>query len=157
MQTLINSDTVVERAFRDGEYIPPSTIDETTIVAAQESYIRPMTGDALYEALLGGAHSEFVEEYLAAPLALYVRYLLAPQLDILHGQAGTIQLRSDNFTAATEEAMQRSRRTLLKNARRLLRRASDYLEQHAGEFPDYDPMSNILNRCSIDGEFVQTF
>lgn len=157
MQTLITPAVVIEHAFNDGEYIPPETIGTATIVAAQESYIRPMTGDALYEKLLEGLNAEFVEEYLAAPLALYVRYLLAPQLDIRHGQTGTLQPRSDTFTAASDDAMQRSRRALLKNARRLLRRASDYLEQHAGEFPDYDPMSNILNRCSIDGEFVQTF
>lgn len=157
MQTLITPAVVIERAFRDGEYIAPETIDESSIVAAQESYIRPMTGDALYEKLLEGLHAGFVDEYLAAPLALYVRCLMAPQLDIRHGQAGTLQPRSDTFTAASGEAMRRSHRTLLKNARRLLRRASDYLDRHAGEFPDYDPMSNILNRCSIDGEFVQTF
>lgn len=157
MQTLITSAVVIERAFRDGEYIAPETIDDTSIVTAQESYIRPMTGDALYEKLLEGLHAEFVEEYLAPPLALYVRYLMAPQLDIRHGQAGTLQPRSDTFTAASDDTMQRSRRTLLKNARRLLRRASDYLDRHTAEFPDYDPMSNILNRCSIDGEFVQIF
>ena len=156
MQTLITPAVVVERAFTDGEYIAPETISEAAIVAAQESYLRPVTGDALFERLLAGDHADFTDEYLAAPLALYVRYLTAPQLDLRHGQAGTVQPRSDYYTAAAEAALRRSRRTLLKNARRLERRASDYLESHAALFPLYDPQANILNRCSIDGKLVQT-
>ena len=143
MQTLITPAVVVERAFTDGEYIAPETISEAAIVAAQESYLRPVTGDALFERLLAGDHADFTDEYLAAPLALYV-------------QAGTVQPRSDYYTAAAEAALRRSRRTLLKNARRLVRRASDYLESHAALFPLYDPQANILNRCSIDGKLVQT-
>lgn len=155
MQTLITPAAVVERAFSDGEYIAPETVSEAAIVAAQESYLRPVVGVALYERLLAGDHADFTDEYLAAPLALYVRYLLAPQLDLRHGQNGTVQPRSDHFTAATDPTLRRSRRTLLQSARRLLRRASDYLESHAAEFPLYDPQANILNRCSIDGKLVQ--
>ena len=40
-------------------------------------------------------------------------------------------------------------------ARTLLRRASDYLENHRDEFPEYRPEKNILNRCTTDGGFVQ--
>lgn len=47
-----------------------------------------MTGDALFERLLAGDHADFADEYLAAPLALYVRYLIAPALDLRHGQGG---------------------------------------------------------------------
>ena len=133
MQTLITPTVVVARAFADGEYIAPETVSEAAIVAAQETYLRPVTGDALFERLLAGDHADFADEYLAAPLALYVRYLIAPQLDL-----------------------RRSRRALLKTARRLLRRASDYLESHAAQFPLYDPQANVLNRCSIDGKLVQT-
>lgn len=156
MQTLITPAVVVERAFSDGEYIVPETIPEAAIVAAQESYLRPVTGDALFERLLAGDHADFTDEYLAAPLALYVRYLTAPQLDLRHGQGGTVQLRSDRFAAPADAALRRGQRALLKSARRLMRRASDYLESHAAEFPLYDPQANILNRCSIDGKLVQT-
>ena len=115
-----------------------------------------MTGDALFERLLAGDHADFADEYLAAPLALYVRYLSAPQLDLRHGQGGTVQPRSDGFAAASDATLRSSRRALLKTARRLLRRASDYLESHAAQFPLYDPQANVLNRCSIDGKLVQT-
>ncbi|HCH42470.1 MAG TPA: hypothetical protein DEW31_07045, partial [Alistipes obesi] len=101
MQTLITPTVVVARAFADGEYIAPETVSEAAIVAAQETYLRPVTGDALFERLLAGDHADFADEYLAAPLALYVRYLIAPQLDLRHGQGGTVQPRSDGFAAAS--------------------------------------------------------
>ena len=77
-------------------------------------------------------------------------------IDLRHGQGGTVQPRSDGFAAASDATLRRSRRALLKTARRLLRRASDYLESHAAQFPLYDPQANVLNRCSIDGKLVQT-
>ena len=85
-----------------------------------------------------------------------MRYLITPQLDLRHGQGGTVQPRSDGFAAASDATLRRSRRALLKTARRLLRRASDYLESPAAQFPLYDPQANVLNRCSIDGKLVQT-
>ena len=150
MQTLITPTVVVARAFADGEYVAPETVSEAAIVAAQETYLRPVTGDALFERLLAGDHADFTDEYLAAPLALYVRYLIAPQLAL------SVQPRSDGFAAASDATLRRSRRALLKTARRLLRRASDYLESHAAQFPLYDPQANVFNRCSIDGKLVQT-
>ena len=107
MQTLITPTVVVARAFADGEYVAPETVSEAAIVAAQETYLRPVTGDALFERLLAGDHADFTDEYLAAPLALYVRYLIAPQLDLRHGQGGTVQPRSDGFAAALRPAGQR--------------------------------------------------
>ena len=54
MQTLITPTVVVARAFADGEYVAPETVSEAAIVAAQETYLRPVTGDALFERLLAG-------------------------------------------------------------------------------------------------------
>ena len=154
MQTLITPTAVVARAFADGEYIAPETVSEAAIAAAQETYLRPAV--QVERASVLGDHADFADEYLAAPLALYVRYLIAPQLDLRHGQVGTVQPRSEGFAAASDATLRRSRRALLKTARRLLRRASDYLESHAAQFPLYDPQANVLNRCSIDGKLVQT-
>ena len=112
MQTLITPTVVVARAFADGEYVAPETVSEAAIVAAQETYLRPVTGDALFERLLAGDHADFADEYLAAPLALYVRYLIAPQLDLRHGQGGTVQPRSDGFAAASDATLRSSRRAV---------------------------------------------
>lgn len=155
MQTLVTPAAVVELAFTDGEIFTDAAIPESAIAAAQERYVRPVVGDALYERLLEGGHADFTQEYLAAPLALYVRCLLAPQSDIRHGPYGTVQPRSDTFAAPSAETLRRSRDALLQRARQLMRSASDHLESHAEEYPAYDPQSNILNRCSIDGKLVQ--
>ena len=42
------------------------------------------------------------------------------------------------------------------HAEALLRRAAEHLDAHRTEFPEYDPHENILNRCTTDGNFVQT-
>ena len=34
--------------------------------------------------------------------------------------------------------------------------ARDTEQRQAAEFPEYDPHKNILNRCTTDGNFVQT-
>ncbi len=60
-------------AYADGEYLPPEQITEADIAAVEERRIVPVVGRGLYGRLLGGAYAEFVEEYLAAPLAVYVR------------------------------------------------------------------------------------
>lgn len=79
MQTLITPTVVVARAFADGEYVAPETVSEAAIVAAQETYLRPVTGDALFERLLAGDHADFADEYLAAQFPLY-----DPQANVLN-------------------------------------------------------------------------
>ena len=116
----------------------------------------PRDGRRVFELSSAGDHADFADEYLAAPLALYVRYLIAPQLDLRHGQGGTVQPRSDELRGGLRRNAAPQPPRLLKTARRLLRRASDYLESHAAQFPLYDPQANVLNRCSIDGKLVQT-
>jgi hypothetical protein len=37
----------------------------------------------------------------------------------------------------------------------LLKRLSNYLKNHASEFSEYKPSCDIMQKCSIDGGFVQ--
>ena len=85
-----------------------------------------------------------------------VKLLLQPRLDILTGACGTTAPRSSWSEPADGEALRRLRRALRTEIRALLRRATDYLDTHRAEFPEYDPAKNILKRCSTDGGFVQT-
>lgn len=82
MQTLITPTVVVARAFADGEYIAPETVSEAAIVAAQETYLRPVTGDALFERLLAGDHADFADEYLESHAAQFPLY--DPQANVLN-------------------------------------------------------------------------
>ena len=156
MNTLITPVEALRLAFREGETLPPGIIAEADIAAAEHRYLVPVLGQELYDELLGGAYGEFREAYLAAPAALCVRLLLQPRLDILTGACGTTAPRSSWSEPADGEALRRLCRALRTEIRTLLRRATDYLDVHRAEFPEYNPQKNILKRCSTDGGFVQT-
>ena len=77
-------------------------------------------------------------------------------LDVRTGQCGTVAPKSAAYQPAGTQALRELQRSLRRQARTLLRRAAEHLETHAAEFPEYDPHKNILNRCTTDGNFVQT-
>ncbi|WP_300896712.1 hypothetical protein [uncultured Alistipes sp.] len=153
MKTLITPEQVVALAYADGEYLPPEQITEADIAAAEERRIVPVVGRGLYGRLLGGAYAEFVEEYLAAPLAVYVRLAVQPLFDVRTGPCGSVSLRAEGYEPADGERLRELRRALHVKARSLMLRASARLD--GGGFPEYDPRQNILKRCRTDGGFVQ--
>ncbi len=155
MNTLISTSQLMQFAFGNGEYLPPNTFSEADITAAEERYLVPVIGPALYEKLLAGEYAELRDNYLARPLALFTRLALQPRLDIRTGQCGTTAPKSSWGEPADEESLRRQCRALRSQARTLLRRAVAYLETHPGKFPEYLPEKNILNRCTTDGGFVQ--
>ena len=141
MKTLVTPLQALRLAFPEGEALPPGTVAEADIAAAERRYIVPVIGRALHARLLEGAYETFRTDYLAAPTALFTRLQLQPRLDIRTGQCGTTAPKS-SWTQPAE-------------ARTLLRRAAEHLDAHRTEFPEYDPTENILKRCSTDGGFVQ--
>lgn len=155
MKTLIKPDKVVALAFGDGEYLAPEAIAEADIAAAERRYIVPVIGPKLYARLTEGAYADFVTEYLAAPISLWTRVLVQPQLDIRTGQCGTVAPKPAGAQPASDAQMQRMVRSLRTKARTLLRRAAEHLAEHTKSFPEYDPETNILKKCTIDGDFIQ--
>ena len=156
MKTLITPLQVLRLAFGEGEYLPPESVTEADIAAAERRYLVPVIGLTLYEKLLGGACADFRTGYLEAPAALFTRAVLQPRLDVRTGQCGTVAPKSAAYQPAGTQALRELQRSLRRQARTLLRRAAGHLETHAAEFPEYDPHENILNRCTTDGNFVQT-
>lgn len=155
MNTLVTPLQVLKLAFAEGDYLPTDTITEADIAAAEQRYIVPVIGPALYEKLLGGAYADFRADYLAAPAALFTRVSLQPRLDLRTGQGGTTAPKSDTGQPAGDKARRDLLRTLRAEARAMLRRASLHLREHRSEYPEYDPVHDILNRCSTDGGIVQ--
>ena len=156
MNTLITPAQAVALAFADGEYLAPESVTQSDIAAAEQRYVVPVIGRRLYEKLLAGSHASFTTEYLAAPAAFFTRIALQPRLDVRTGQCGTVAPKSAAYQPAGTQALRELQRSLRRQARTLLRRAAEHLETHAAEFPEYDPHENILNRCTTDGNFVQT-
>ena len=136
MNTLITPAQAVASAFTDGEYLAPEAIGEGDIAAAEQRYIVPVIGRAFHEKLLAGLHAGFTAEYLAAPVALFTRIAVQPRLDIRTGQCGTVA--APNRVPTSRRMPSRCaepQRSLRRQARTLLRRAAEYLEAHAAEFP----------------------
>lgn len=156
METLITPSQALRLAFGDGGYLPPGIVGQADIAAAEARYIVPVIGPQLYEKLRAGGHPEFVTGYLAAPAALFTRVLIQPRLDIRTDPGGATAPYTQYARPAGTEACRRQRRALLAQARTLLRRAARHLAANPEAFPEYDPDHDILNRCSLDGNLVQT-
>lgn len=155
MKTLISPAQVLRLAFSEGGYLPPETLTETDIAAAEHRYLRPVLGAALHERLLTGAEPAFTADYAAPCAALAVRLLVGRRLDLHVTRLGTLAPKSDRGAPPGEEPLCGRQRALQRELRTLLDRAAEYLEAHAPQFPDYDPDANPLKRCSTDGGFVQ--
>ena len=153
---LITPSRALRLAFGAEEPLPPGTVTEADIAAAEERYILPVIGQRLYERLLAGECPSLVDDYLAAPTALYTRILIQPRLDIRTGGCGTAAPYAADARPADTEPLRARRRALLAEARTLLRRAARHLAAHRDDYPEYDPHRDILNRCTLDGDFVQS-
>ena len=56
MKTLITPLQVLKTAFGDGEILPPATIAEADIAAAEQRWIVPVIGRKLHDRLLAGVY-----------------------------------------------------------------------------------------------------
>lgn len=155
MKNVITNEQVISLAFGDGEYISPEVILDSDIALAADRHIIPVVGKELYKEMLNGSQSALLKDYVAPALAMAVRTIIQPALNVRTGQAGlsiSSSLRSDSSTKSAINTLQRS----LRNRRQaLLRRLSNYLKNHASEFPSYEVSRDAMQRCSIDGGYVQ--
>lgn len=156
-QTLTDASAVIELAFAEAEYMPASAVSPAEIAVAEERYIVPVLGRALYEKMLAGDYASLRDEYVAPAAAFFTRLGMQPATDIRSGRFGTVVPRSDYNQPAERELLMDLRRSLLGKGRTLQRRLSDHLDRHAADYPEYSPEENILNRCSTDGGIVQIF
>ena len=155
MNTLITPVQVVRLAFAPDDCLPPEAVAPADIAAAEARYVVPVLGQALHQRLLQAQDRTFVDDYLAAPVALFTRALIQPRLDIRSGRTGTTAPKSDHAAPAGDAARRALRSTLLTEARALLRRAVERIEADPAAFPEYAAGANILKRCSLDGKLVQ--
>ena len=150
MKNLITAKQVVELAFGGDELAHRELIAECDIVEAEERYIRPVIGDGLYEALASGDYEELMTEYVAPALAAWCRYVVEPLIEHRCSLCGDV-------SAAHNVRQEVVMRHLARRASTLTRRLSRYLNANSDKFPEYNPKSNPLNRCSIYGSIVQVY
>ena len=155
MKNLITNEQVISLAFGDGEYLSPEAILDSDIASAAYRYIIPVVGTELYEALLDGSHPTLLDDFVAPALAMAVRTMIQPALNVRTGQLGLQMSSSLRADSSTKTAMQTLQKSLRLRRQTLLKRLSNHLKNHASEFPAYDPSADVLQKCSINGGFVQ--
>ncbi len=155
MKTLITPAQTVALAFADGEYVSPATVGDSDIASAMHRYVLPVIGRPLADALADGRYAALTEDYVAPALAMSVRTLIQRSLNVRTGQVGLSIPTGRGSDTALKSASDELQRSLVRRRRALLRRLSDYLAAHAGEFPEYSPEEDAMKKCSVDGGFVQ--
>lgn len=154
---ILSSSEVVQIAFSDGAYIAPDTIAEADIAVATARWVTPVVGEALLQAVAAGKYPALKSDYLAPAIALYTRLLVQPRLNGATGQLGLSVVSTSTQRAADEALRAEVQRAVKERARAALKQLSAYLEAHKSEHKEYNSRSNILNRVSCDGGFVQIF
>ena len=157
MKTLITPSQVLALAFNGGEYLSQSAISEADIIAATARYLQPVMGQELLEALQDEEYEQLLVQYVAPALAFAVRNLIQPSLTLRTGDSGVTAPKTGASAVAEKHALIEMMHSIKSRMRELIARLSDHLNSHADSYPEYNPMSNILNRCSIDGGLVQIF
>ena len=156
MKNVITNEQVISLAFGDGEYLSPEVILDSDIASAAHRYIVPVVGEELYQELLEGSHRELLDDFVAPALAMAVRTMIQPALNVRTSQAGLIMHSSARSDTATKSAVNALQKSLRLRRQSLLRQLSNYLKNHASEFASYDASRDAMQRCSIDGGYVQT-
>lgn len=160
MKLIITPVQVAELAFRAPDFITPEAVPEATILAVQQKHILPVFGAGLCsqfaaEAGTASVCGTFVKDYLAMPVALYVKASMLPSLAVQAGAGGIVESHGANITPAGDKKIRAAIRRLRADARALMLRAAEYVENAPeNDFRNYDPRKNILRRCSIEGGVV---
>ncbi len=157
MKNVITNEEVISLAFGDGEYLSPDVLLDSDIDSAAHRYIIPIVGAEFYEEMLEGSHSALVADYVAPALAMAVRTLIQPALNVRTGQAGLFIPSSSRSDTATVGTINSFHKSLRLRREVLLKRLSDHLCSHASEYPSYDVSRDIMQRCSISGGYVQGY
>lgn len=150
---LISKEKTAELLFGDAESPKGELITDTVIITAQEKHLRPVFGK-LYDAMCGGSYGSFVEEYVNPPLAMFIYAQLIRNASVETGPLGTLQHKDTYHKPADEETVATITRCMRKDATVLLKTAVSYIEKNPGDFPEYDPKENILNKISTEGNIV---
>ena len=155
MKNLITNEQVISLAFGDGEYLAAEVILDSDIASATEQYILPVVGTKLYEEMVNGSQKSLLDDYVAPALAMAVRTMIQPSLNVRTGELGLYIPSSARSDTAIKTAVHTLHKSLRLRRQSLLKRLSNYLKRNASEFASYDAGNDIMQRCSINGGYVQ--
>lgn len=155
-RTLMTPAQVAALAYGDTDRSDLGGITEELILLVSEERLVPVIGRALYDSLLEERYGELMTEYVAPALAYGVRLRTLSTDNVRCSRFGTIAPRPEGWTAAGSDALNAVRAEVRQRASGFLRRLSEYLAAHGDAFPEYDAENDVMNRCRIHGDFIQT-
>lgn len=149
MRVLITAAEVVKIAFANSPGMDPSAINEATILAAQQKFIKPVVGK-VYQKLENGDANSLLEDYVKPALAYCTKILAIPTLASIPGNMGILAHKSDNFAFASEKSILALKKQARTDANAFLQELTDHLEKNPEKYPEYDTDQNVLNRISTN-------
>lgn len=137
--------------FPTSQRLNSELVDESKIVLAQIKFLEPIFGRKLLVEMASGRYGDYIKAYIAAPLALLVRYIIIEQLVADLGVMGVQQFTSDFSDSASTETIARLGNTLKSHAATLLGEAVEALD-------DYPELKELYqggsNKVSIKAGFI---
>jgi len=155
-RTLMTPAQVVAAAYGDTDRTSDDGITEELILLVSEERLVPVIGRALYDSLLEERYGELMTDYVAPALAYGVRLRTLPADNVRCSRFGTMAPAPEGWTSAGDNALGAVRAEVRQRAAGFLRRLSEYLVAHENAFPEYDADNDVMNRCRIYGDFIQT-
>lgn len=150
---MITADEVIALAFGGDAYIDRAKIADSVIVAAQVKFVRPVLGD-ICDKVGVAPYNKFIDEWVKLPLALYVKWLLLPELLVEVGASGVVVRSCEEYVGASAEQLRVMLQRVRSEADALLDRAVEELEKSPTLYSAYSANENIRNRTRIAGGVV---
>lgn len=105
---LIKPTEVIDYAFLPRENIKPCSIKELKIDIAQQQYILPRFGDEMFESMLEGELTDFVDGYIKPALAFFVRASIIDDLSIQVRDDGAVVFDYNLLSSSTSNKEQQT-------------------------------------------------
>ena len=150
---MITAEEVVELAFGGDAHLDRAKISEGVIIAAQNKFIRPVLG-VVYDLAHTAPSAAFVNEWVKLPLALYIKWLLLPELIVEVGASGVVVRSCEDYVSASSQQLRVMMQRLRSEAEALLDRAVEELEKNASLYTAYSAKDNVRCRTRIVGGVV---
>lgn len=150
MKTLTTIAELQALAFSPEELINKEVITMSDIHEAETRYVRPILGDALYDAIIGGGYTSLRSDYVVPAVAAWCRYIVEPLLATRISKS-----YSESLSTAENDRLRVVLGSLRRKASTLSRRLSDHLNAQSDDYAEYNPQNNPLNHCFIYGDIIQ--
>ena len=150
---LISPAEIMEIAFSASEKVRPDLINDIKIDTAQTKFLKPVLGK-LFGRLSDESNTDFVEEYIKPPLAMFVKYLILDDATASIGTMGIITSETEYGNPITDKQLSRLKKRVLNSANCMLNKALEYIIENPELFSEYNAEENIKNRVIMKNGLI---